>query len=51
VITRPVKVTGYRSPYPTVVMLTIAHQIASRKVVIIASGCWCSMSYIARAET
>ena len=45
--TRPVPVTGDRSPYPTVVTVVIDHQTASPNVAILASGCGRSISRIA----
>src|SRR5687768_7185728 len=47
----PTAVTGYRSPYPTVVMVVIAHHRASPNVRILASGTDCSASSTANAAT
>lgn len=46
---RPVVVTGERSPYPTVVIVTTAHHAASAKELMDASAAVFSASYIARA--
>ena len=37
-VRRPISVTGKKSPYPTVVIVTRPHQIASPPVVMLASG-------------
>jgi len=44
-ITRPTKVRGKYSPYPTVVIIITAYQKVSPKLVILASCCLCSARY------
>lgn len=48
-ITLPSRVTGYTSPYPTVVTITTAHQNASPSVVIFEHGALYSTTYTLNA--